>query len=75
MPFDRILVTMDVTAIYRRGVDLTFDYFLLENNQIARKLAHGKHTMLWVGRDERNEPVALELPRNVVETLMRDVRS
>jgi acyl-CoA thioesterase FadM len=70
MPFDRILVTMDVAAIYKNGVDLTFDYFLLEGGQIARKLAHGKHTMAWVGRDARNEPVALELPRNVVETLM-----
>jgi enediyne polyketide synthase len=74
MPFDRILVTMDVAAIYKRGVDLTFDYFLLENNQISRKLAHGKHTMAWVGRDARNEPVALELPRNVVETLMKELK-
>jgi enediyne polyketide synthase len=74
MPFDRILVTMDVAAIHRSGIDLTFDYFLLENNQIARKLAHGKHTMAWVGRDARNEPVALELPRNVVETLTRELR-
>jgi len=74
MPFDRILVTMDVAAIHRSGVDLTFDYFLMENNQIARKLAHGKHTMVWVGRDHCNEPVALELPQNVVETLLGEVR-
>jgi hypothetical protein len=74
MPFDRILVTMDVAAIYKNGVDLTFDYFLLENNQIARKLAHGKHTMAWVGRDARNEPVALELPKNVVEALSSRVQ-
>ena len=74
MPFDRILVTMDVAAIHRSGVDLTFDYFLLENDRIARKLAHGTHTMLWVGRDARHEPVALDLPRKVVETLMREVR-
>jgi acyl-CoA thioesterase FadM len=74
MPFDRILVTMNVAAIYSSGVDLTFDYFLLENNQIARKLAHGKHTMAWMGRDSRDEPLALELPRNVVETLARELR-
>ena len=74
MPFDRILVTMDVAAIYRSGVELTFDYFLLENQQIARKLAHGKHTMAWVGRDARNEPVALELPRYVVATLMEELK-
>jgi hypothetical protein len=73
MPFDRILVTMDVAAIYQSGVELTFDYFLMENDQISRKLAHGKHTMLWVGRDARNGPVALDLPRNVVETLMREI--
>jgi len=29
--------------------------------------------MAWVGRDLRNEPVALELPRNVVETLMKEL--
>jgi acyl-CoA thioesterase FadM len=73
MPFDRILITMDVAAIYRSGVDLTFDYFLAENDQISRKLAHGKHTMVWVGRDTRNEPVALELPKNVVETLLKEI--
>jgi enediyne polyketide synthase len=74
MPFDRILVTMDVAAIHRSGLDLTFDYFLMENNQIARKLAHGKHSMAWVGTDSRNKPVALELPRNVVETLAQELR-
>lgn len=75
MPFDRILVTMDIAAIYRSGVDLTFDYFLLENNQIARKLAHGTHTMAWVGRDSRNEPVAMDLPKNIVETLMKELNA
>ena len=55
-------------------MELTFDYFLLENQQIARKLAHGKHTMAWVGRDARNEPVALELPRYVVATLMEELK-
>jgi acyl-CoA thioesterase FadM len=73
MPFDRILIAMDVAAIYRSGVDLTFDYLLMENGEISRKLAHGKHTMAWVGRDADNEPVALELPRNVVETLMKEL--
>ena len=74
MPFDRILVTMNVAAIYRSGVDLTFDYFLLENNQIARKLAHGKHTMAWVSRDSRNEPITLELPQNVKKTLLKELK-
>jgi enediyne polyketide synthase len=74
MPFDRILVTMDVAAIYQRGVDLAFDYYLIQNNERVRKLAHGTHQMAWVGRSARNEPVALDLPRNVTETLLREVR-
>jgi enediyne polyketide synthase len=74
MPFDRILVTMNVTALYQCGADLVFDYYLLENNERARKLAHGTHQMAWVGRGPHNEPVALDLPQNVIETLLREVR-
>ena len=74
MPFDRILVTMDAAAIYQCGVDLTFDYYLLENNERARKLAHGTHRMAWVGRDSGDQPIALNLPEQVLETLLREAR-
>jgi enediyne polyketide synthase len=69
MPFDSILVIMDVAAIYRCGVDLTFDYYLLKNNERVRKLAHGTLGMAWVGRDSHNEPQTLYLPSHVVESL------
>ncbi|MEO6569496.1 MAG: hypothetical protein ABIO94_12090 [Opitutaceae bacterium] len=73
MPYDVIRVQLRLVSIHRCGLELAFDYYLLENGQSVRKQAHGKHKMAWVGRDARNEPVLLEVPRNVVETLMREV--
>lgn len=71
MPFDTIRVTMDVGAIYQRGLDLIFDYYLLENDGISRKLAHGTHRMAWVGRNSGDQPIALDLPQNVTEKLLQ----
>ena len=73
MPYDVIRVEMRLVSIHRCGLELAFDYYLLENGQPVRKLAHGQHKMAWVSRDACNEPVLLEVPRNVVETLMREV--
>jgi acyl-CoA thioesterase FadM len=70
MPYDVIRVDMRITAIHCCGVKLSFDYFLLEDCQPSRKLAHGKHTMAWMGRDARSEPVLLKVPQNVLETLL-----
>ena len=69
MPFDRIRVAMNVAALYQRAVELTFDYYLVENDQVQRKLAHGKHKMAWMGRGPGGIPVALDLPANVVHAL------
>jgi len=63
---------MDVTAIYRSAVDLIFDYYLLQNNERARKLAHGTHRMAWVGRNSHNEPMTLDLPSHVLESLLKE---
>jgi hypothetical protein len=71
MPYDKVLVRMSVDAIYRCGLDLSFDYYLMENDRIARKLAHGKHKMAWVGRNSASNPMILDLSRNVIEALLK----
>ncbi len=70
MPYDVIRVEMRLNTICRCGLELLFDYYLIENGQPSRKLAHGKHKMAWVGRDERYQPVVLDIPKNVIRTLL-----
>ena len=55
----------------RSGPDVRF--FLLSNQQIARKLAHGKHTNCpgWAAMPATSR-CCWTCPRNVVETLMRE---
>jgi hypothetical protein len=64
---------LPIAAIYRGGVDLIFDYYLMQNNERARKLAHGTHKMAWVGRDSHNEPIVMDVPKNVVTAISEEL--
>lgn len=74
MPYDNILVNMYVDAIYQSGIELSFSYYLLKNQKMFKKLAVGKHKMIWAKRDRDNNPIALDLPNNISNILQEKNR-
>lgn len=58
MPFDSIEVVMALRGLYRRGVELHFDFYKLSGDGQREKLAVGEYQGIWVGESRRSE----ELP-------------
>jgi enediyne biosynthesis thioesterase len=72
MPYDMILVNMSIKAVYASGLDLFFNYYLVENGSIKRKLAYASHKIISVKRDGVGNLTALKLPNNVLEKLLKN---
>lgn len=62
MPFDRIAVTMQIRRVWRRVIELYFEYFRVEPGNERVKLAYGNHTLTWVSTDETDKYVAGDIP-------------
>jgi phytoene dehydrogenase-like protein/phosphopantetheinyl transferase/acyl-CoA thioesterase FadM len=70
MPFDKICVRMHRSAIYERGVQFYFDYYLVAPNGDRKKLGVGEHEVVWFAPTEKNKWVPSELPRTIRDALL-----
>jgi len=70
MPFDDILVRMYLDAVYERGLDLIFDFYLLANKKIAKKLAVARHELAWIKRDSDDQVRAEKLPKLLIDQMV-----
>lgn len=62
MPFDRIVVTMQIHKIWRRGLNLYFEYFKLEPSGDRIKIAYGHNTLAWCSIDESDKYITQDMP-------------
>jgi NAD(P)-dependent dehydrogenase (short-subunit alcohol dehydrogenase family)/acyl-CoA thioesterase FadM/phosphopantetheinyl transferase len=66
MPFDRVSASMRLTAIYERGVEVTFDFLRLLPDGGSEKLAVGSQLVSWVDQAvSRKEPRYSRLPTHL----------
>jgi acyl-CoA thioesterase FadM len=68
MPFDMVLVRMFLDKLFDTGLDLRFEYFLMDQNRVGRKLAVAKQRVVWVNRN-RSIIEAVKLPNELLERL------
>ena len=68
MPFDRILVQMYLDTLYECGMDLHFEFFLLDGKNIKKKLAFAKHRAVWMKWQDQ-KPVIIKLPPEILNRL------
>lgn len=73
MPFDQIRVTMAVSNIHTQGLDLRFEFFKVNPHGAPEKLATGEHSVIWAKNDLSGNKIAIELPPQIVETLLQAV--
>ena len=71
MPFDKIFVYMYLETIYECGVDLRFEFFLLDKSVIKKKLAYAKHKVIWVKWDKFANPIPSKWPNEVLKQLVK----
>ena len=71
MPYDKILIKMFVDTIYTSALDLAFEYYLMDGDNVKRKLATGKHRMAWLASDPSNNFNIVELPKKIIESLLK----
>ncbi len=67
MPFDDILVRMHIGTMYKNAMDLNFDFYLVKEGKLIRKLAFAKYETIWVKRFFNDEIRQMELPRIIVD--------
>jgi enediyne polyketide synthase len=67
MPFDQIAVTMQVHRIWRRAIELYFEYFKLAPQNERIKLAYGHHTLTWASVDTTDKYVLRDIPGTFID--------
>jgi len=74
MPFDKVLVTMNVVEIWESAFELTFAYFKIDGEEKV-KLAVGSQTVVWAKKSSPNSTnmETLPLPEEFLSALMRDI--
>ena len=70
MPFDRILVVMYLSALYECGMDLHFEFFILEEGSIKKKLAYAKQKVVWMVNEKDSKSSVKNLPTEVIKVLV-----
>ncbi|WP_176736815.1 type I polyketide synthase [Oligoflexus tunisiensis] len=73
MPFDDILVTMGIKAVYQNGVDLQFEFHKVTPQGQTEKLATADHRAIWTRPGADGEKVACELPPDIMGALIEHV--
>ena len=68
MPFDKIRVRMYLDGLYQYGMDLHFEFFLVEDSQIKRKLAYARYSAIWA-KWENQSMRAINLPPGITGIL------
>jgi acyl-CoA thioesterase FadM len=69
MPFDRIVVTMQIENIWQRAIGFYLEYFRLGPDGERIKLAYGYHTLVWASTDQSDKYV----PKNIPDAFMDKV--
>jgi enediyne polyketide synthase len=62
MPFDRIAITLQLHRVWRRAIELYFEYFKLAAPNERIKLAYGHHTLAWASTDDSDKYVPQDVP-------------
>jgi len=70
MPFDTILITMNVVEVWENGAELTFTYFKVDGNE-KLKLATGAQTVMWVKKENKNSFKSYPWPKEFLEALLK----
>ena len=68
MPFNTISVVMYLQTVYETGCDLNFEFYSIENNSLAKKLAVANHKVLWMKRHGYSIPKVEKWPREIFES-------
>lgn len=76
MPFDSVLVTMSLAALYEKGIDLEFEYFKINPDGSREKLAIARHRSIWTepaapGELTLASPAAL--PAALIESVLEAI--
>ena len=76
MPFDDVLVTMSLSALYERGIDLEFEYFKVNEDGSREKLAIARHRTVWTmpgapGELEISPPS--KLPQSLIDSVLEAI--
>ncbi len=70
MPFDRIAVTLQVHRVWKRAIELYFEYFKVAPSNERIKLAYGHHTIVWASADETDKYLPKDIPDTFINKLI-----
>jgi acyl-CoA thioesterase FadM len=70
MPFDRIAITLQVHRVWKRALELYFEYFKVTPSNERIKLAYGHHTIVWASTDETDKYVPMDIPAIFINKLI-----
>lgn len=70
MPFDDILVKMYAGTVYKNAIDLIFDFYLVKENEIVKKLAFAKYESICIKRTVNDEIKPMELPKRIMDEIL-----
>jgi len=71
MPFDKILVKMYLSAVYECGVDINFEFYLIDNDYIRHKLAYAQFQAAWVTWSHSKGRMVTQLPLELMRIFKR----
>ena len=69
MPFDTVLVQMFIDKVFEHGAELIFEFYLLKNKKVEKKLAVGRHKICLVKWDANSKPIPQKLPKEAIRAL------
>jgi len=71
MPFDKILITMNIIEVGQSGAELSFNYFKVEEGQNI-KLAIGSQTVIWAKKSSDDKFIATAWPSQFLDRLIEE---
>lgn len=73
MPFDSILVTLSLKAVYEQAVDLQFEFYKLGSDGHKEKLATAEHQAIWTRQDKNGAKYSCQIPDEIRLSLLDHV--
>ncbi len=75
MPFDEILVLMNLKALYTQGAELSFEYYKVGEGTHLEKLAIADHTALWTKTGADGEKTGSSWPDLILKALWEKIQA